>query len=398
MIAALRRTVMPLRLPAASRPDAVGWPVLLLFVFALPLSIAVSQILLTVLAGVWLAARADGAERSPAPAFFTPLLAYAAWTVAVSVPFSLAPATSLVESREVLLFLVAPIVLAFARGERARTVVTVALAAGAVNAVAGIVQYGILQYDNLGQRPSGSMGHYMTYAGLLMLMLCAALSRLLFDARDRAGALVVLPALSVALVVTLTRSAWIGAAAAGGLLLVLRDRRLLALAPVAAVVFLAVAPAQVTDRLYSTFDLRDPTNRDRLAMLTAGAGMVRDHPLTGIGPGLVEEVYADYRPANAVNETNPHLHNVPLQIAAERGLPALALWVWFVAAAARDLVRRLPDPASRTLAAGALAAMAAMLAAGLFEYNFGDSEFLMLLLVLVTLPASAAAGPAPRIG
>lgn len=389
MIAALRHAVMPLRLPAASRLDAAGRLVLLLFVFALPLSIAVSQILLTVLAGIWLAARAAGAERSPAPAFFTPLLAYAAWTLAVSVPFSLAPATSLVESREVLLFLVAPIVLAFARGERARTVVTVALAAGAVNAIAGIVQYAILQYDNLGQRPSGSMGHYMTYAGLLMLMLCAALSRLLFDARDRAGALVVLPALSVALVVTLTRSAWIGAAGAAGLLLVLRDRRLLALAPVAAVVFLAVAPAQVTDRLYSTFDLRDPTNRDRLAMLTAGAGMVRDHPLTGIGPGLVEEVYADYRPANAVNETNPHLHNVPLQIAAERGLPALALWVWFVAAAARDLVRRLRDPASRTLAAGALAALAAMLAAGLFEYNFGDSEFLMLLLVLVTLPAAA---------
>ena len=36
-----------------------------------------------------------------------------------------------------------------------------------------------------------------------------------------------------------------------------------------------------------------------------------------------------------------------------------------------------------------------MLAAGLFEYNFGDSEFLMLLLVLVTLPAASAA-PAPR--
>ncbi len=387
---------MPLRLPAASRLDAIGRPVLLLFVFALPLSIAVSQILLTVLAGICLASFAARADRPPPPAFFTPLLAYAAWTVAVSVPFSLAPATSLVESREVLLFLVAPIVLALARGERARTVVTVALAAGAINAVAGIVQYGILQYDNLGQRPSGSMGHYMTYAGLLMLMLCAALSRLLFDARDRAWALVVLPALSVALVVTLTRSAWIGAAGAAGLLLVLRDRRLLALAPVVAVVFLAVAPAQVSDRLYSIFDLQDPTNRDRLAMMTAGAGMVRDHPLTGIGPGLVEEVYADYRPENAVNETNPHLHNVPLQIAAERGLPALVLWAWFIAAVALDLVRRLRDPASRTLAAGGLAAVAAMLAAGLFEYNFGDSEFLMLLLVLVTLPASAAAGPAPR--
>jgi hypothetical protein len=31
-----------------------------------------------------------------------------------------------------------------------------------------------------------------------------------------------------------------------------------------------------------------------------------------------------------------------------------------------------------------------MLAAGMFEYNFGDSEFLMLFLVLVTLPYAAS--------
>jgi hypothetical protein len=30
-----------------------------------------------------------------------------------------------------------------------------------------------------------------------------------------------------------------------------------------------------------------------------------------------------------------------------------------------------------------------MLAAGMFEYNFGDSEFLMLFLVLITLPYAA---------
>ena len=50
------------------------------------------------------------------------------------------------------------------------------------------------------------------------------------------------------------------------------------------------------------------------------------------------------------------------------------------------------------VAAAGLAALIAMLAAGLFEYNFGDSEFLMLLLGLLTLPYAAtrqtAAGPA----
>ena len=40
-----------------------------------------------------------------------------------------------------------------------------------------------------------------------------------------------------------------------------------------------------------------------------------------------------------------------------------------------------------------------MLVGGQFEYNFGDSEFLLLFLVLITLPAAASAtlgAPASR--
>ena len=58
--------------------------------------------------------------------------------------------------------------------------------------------------------------------------------------------------------------------------------------------------------------------------------MGHDHPLTGVGPNMVPRVYDQYRPEYAVNQTNPHLHNVPLQIAAERGLPALAIWAAFI--------------------------------------------------------------------
>jgi O-antigen ligase len=104
---------------------------------------------------------------------------------------------------------------------------------------------------------------------------------------------------------------------------------------------------------------------------------------------MVQEVYADYRDANAVQSTNPHLHNVPMQIAAERGLPALALWLWFVISVVVSSFRRLQTTTYKSLPAGGLAALASMLAAGLFEYNFGDSEFLMMLLVVITLPYAA---------
>ena len=78
--------------------------------------------------------------------------------------------------------------------------------------------------------------------------------------------------------------------------------------------------------------------------------------------------------------------------AAERGLPALGIWLWLIAALTIGLFRLFRRQPDKVLSATGLAAIAAMLAAGLFEYNFGDSEFLMLFLVLVTLPFAATHG------
>ena len=136
------------------------------------------------------------------------------------------------------------------------------------------------------------------------------------------------------------------------MLFLLRDFRLMALLPIARGGVIASAPAQVTDRIYSMFDLNDPTSRDRVAMLEAGVAIVKDHPLTGVGPDMVGRVYPDYRVADgAVQEHNLHLHNVPMQIAAERGLPALAMWLWFVvigaASACCALLDRIAAPGAR---------------------------------------------------
>lgn len=378
-----------------ARLERAALAALLLFVAAAQVSVAAAALLLTLAAGLWIGLLVRLREHPRAPAFFRPLAVYALLTL-TSAAASHDPAASLADAKEILLFLVVPVVHRLARGRSAATAATIVVSVGAVTAVYGVAQYGILEYDHLGQRPQGSMGHYMTFSGLLMLTICAAAARVLFEPRDRLWAGLVLPALAVALALTFTRSAWVGASLGVGLLLVLKDFRLLAAAPVAAALFFMLAPASVADRAFSLFDLQDPTNRDRFAMGRAGVRMVRDHPLTGVGPDMVQQVYGRYRDGGAVNDTNPHLHNVPLQIAAERGLPALCAWLWFVAAAVRELAARFRRPESRAPAAAGLAAVAGMLAAGMFEYNFGDSEFLMLLLVLLTLP-SAAALPAPRL-
>ncbi len=355
---------------------------------ALQLSIAIAQALLAIAILCWLGVVILRAERVEVPAFFWPLGALAIWTV-VSATFSPDPIASLADGKQLLLFLIVPLVYRFISGERGGLLLTIVVSVGAASAAYGIFQYGILRYDNLGMRPRGTLGHYMTYSGLLMLVICTALARILYAPRDRTWAALVMPALAVAVALTFTRSAWVGTLAAAALLLALKDFRLVALLPIVAAVFFFAAPQNVNDRFVSMFNMSDPTVRDRVAMLEVGRGMVGAHPLVGVGPEMVERMYPDYRPDYAVQAVNPHLHNVPVQLAAERGLPALGAWLWFFAACVLGLVRIFRSGHHRVLAAAALAAMASLATAGLLEYNFGDSEFLMLLLILVTLPFAA---------
>jgi O-antigen ligase len=374
---------------ASAGLERVTVALLLGFVASLQVSIALADILLTAMLLTWVMTLVRDKTWPTAPPFFTALVAYAGMTLIASA-FSADPTASFIDSRQLLLFVIVPAVYDIARGPRAATVVDVIVSVGAASAAFGIVQYGILHYDNLGQRPQGAMSHYMTYSGLLMLVICTAAARLLFGSRRRTWPALVMPALIVALSLTFTRNAFIGACFAAALLLILKDFRLTGILPVVIAALFVIAPDTITNRLTSTFNAQDPANQDRLAMVEIGARMVKDHPWTGVGPNMVPRLYEQYRPDYAVNPTNPHLHNVPLQIAAERGLPALAIWIWFISTLSLSVFRLFRTGEERVLSAAGLAAVVAMLAAGLFEYNFGDSEFLMLFLVLVTLPFAAA--------
>ena len=118
------------------------------------------------------------------------------------------------------------------------------LSCAAASAAFGIVQYGILHYDQLGQRPQGTLGHYMTYSGLLMLVIGVAVARVLFGRSDRTWAALVMPALAVAVALTFTRNTAVGVCVAAALLFALKDFRLFAVLPIVAAIFIAAAPAR----------------------------------------------------------------------------------------------------------------------------------------------------------
>ena len=368
--------------------DRVATWLLLLFVAALQMSIFAAGILLSLSLVCWGALLVRDRTRPSAPAFLLPLVAYGAVTL-ISSAFALEPWTSFQDDKQLVYLIVVPMVYDLARGRRAYTVLDVIVTVAALGAVFAIVQYGLLHFDSLGKRPQGISHHYMTFSGFMMLGICSVLARLVFGAQDRVWPALVLPAIVVALFLTLGRGAWVGTSIAVAVIFSLRNFRLMAAIPIVVAVAFALAPDTVTRRMTSVFDLQDPSNRDRVAMLKTGVAMTQAHPLTGVGPNMIEKVYTQYRAPGAVQQTNQHLHNVPMQIAAERGIPALCVFLWFVIKLGGDLLRMFRSGNNRVLAATGLASLIAMLAAGMFEYNFGDSEFQMLFLVLITLPFAA---------
>jgi O-antigen ligase len=409
-------------------------------------SIFAAQVFLALAAAVYAWRLVRGQAAVPRLPLDGPILAFVVWTL-LSAAFSPDPLRSHESAKKLVLFALLYLAVDALREERARArVLDAALLGGVVLAAGGLLQYCFLGYDTLNHRPRSFLGHYMTAAGLVMASVVLAAARLLFGDRPAppsrrdlralallAGALAVVTAFQAAdlfaveaerlfvaglaaaaiamavargpwpspatgallaglaiplgagaLLVSRTRNAWLGAVVGLAVVAVMRAPRLLWLFPAGALFLLLLRPAPLMDRLTVT----DASSRDRYFMWQAGIDMIREKPVFGQGPRMVETVYPEYRWPGAFNAAQPHLHNNALQIAAERGLPCLAWWLWWVAAAMADAWRecRRGMAGPRWGAAGALAVLAAVMVAGLFEYNFGDSEILMFTLLVTALP------------
>jgi O-antigen ligase len=269
------------------------------------------------------------------------------------------------------------------------------LVAGA-SAAWGIGQYFWLKDVDLLNRIDGFMSHWMTFSGQLMIcaVALAVFLAYLWKAHGLGGwrqrvLFLCFPIVLFSLLLTMTRSAWIGVA--GGLFVLiasLRFRWVLAGAGVGLLV-LVFLPSSFKVRLYSGFDLRDETTRGRIEIFETGLRMVAANPLTGVGPRMVAAEAAGYRQEQEFPEwAYQHLHNNVIQIAAEVGIPALLVWLGLWLWIAYDLLgfrrRKREDPLASSLALMALCVIAAFHLMGLLEYNAGDSEVATLIIYFVS--------------
>jgi O-antigen ligase len=407
----------------ATRPGTGSWDwleslrlgLLAALVLGLALSISLSQITLVALAAWLLLARAMGRPVTLRAPLLGPIAAFAAASVLAALA-SGHRVESLVACKG-LLDLLALFVIASALPDAAtaRRFATWLILALALSAIAGIVQVvacpgpdAIAHGPTLAEkflrkctRARGFYSIYMTLAGILALAMTAALPRLARLEREGWWLAPAWLLSGVGLALTYVRGAWLGFVAGALAVLIGLGRR--GLFAAAALLLIGTATVAllpgVGARVRTIGSSTDDTTRDRLAMIEAGRRLVLRHPVLGIGPGQVKRIYPSVATAEAMRHSTSHLHNTPLQITVERGLVGLATWLWiFVAGLVRGTVvmRRLPAH-DRAIALGVLAAIVTFLVGGLFEYNFGDTEVLLVMLALMALPfalAPATAAPA----
>jgi cation transport ATPase len=84
-----------------------------------------------------------------------------------------------------------------------------------------------------------------------------------------------------------------------------------------------------------------------------------------------------------------HLHSTPLQLAFDRGLPMLGLWLWLMIAFWSGVARKersfadLSDTNSYGILLGTLGALTGFLISSFVNYNYGDAEVVMMFWFLM---------------
>jgi O-antigen ligase len=361
------------------------------FAFFTPFSIAGAHVSLA-LAGA--ALLADPVSRGRAAALRRDPLALpvAAWC-AVSVlaaAFALDPGASAGKLKKLALLALLPLAAVPSVRGKLRPLLATLIASTAIVAAWGLAVH-FAAGGGLEARLRGIGGFYMTVAGILMVVGLLAAGELVSALKDPHPRRVAFLAVSgtlivVALLATYTRGSWLGFAA-GSLWLVRRRWSLLLALGLAGALFFLLGPPDVRDRLASIADPSHPRNVERVLIWRAGLDLARERPLTGLGLVIPKErMERDASAEPGGPRVHSHMHNAYLQVAVSMGFPALAVFLWLLAAFFRLGLRAPRGGVHNLWEEGLVGAYPAILIAlavnGLFEWNFGDSEILGLFYLL----------------
>lgn len=257
---------------------------------------------------------------------------------------------------------------------------------------------GILEFSRgRDTRASGFFGHYVTFAEALQLLASLTLALLIvvpagFLTRNRVLLAVVLAASVAALFLSVTRASWASFALSAAIItLIAASRRTVLICALLAVpVIIGGLVFLQQKRQVGFFDAKDDSSTWRTMVWKEGFSVLVSSPrhlAVGIGMDSLKTHWQDWGMFDNGRQPIGHLHSDYLQLAFERGVPTLIAWlawmVFYLSLLWQNIRRPGLDWPARGLLIGAFGGTIGFLTSGLVHYNWGDSEDVMILYLIM---------------
>lgn len=264
-----------------------------------------------------------------------------------------------------------------------------------------------------GFRAAGFYGHFTTFAEVLQLIGALALG-LLVAALMLGGQLRTILAFGIcvagigfALLLTVTRASQLAFLISSMSIVVLGASRKFILISVAIALPLAGLGLYFLQqqRQVGFFDTKDGSIQYRLMMWRDGVRLLKEKPshlVVGVGMESIKTHWEEWGLFDKGWQPMGHFHSTPIQLAVERGVPALLIWLVVLALYARTLYRGFTRPASaedwrsRGILLGCTGALIGFFASGLVHYNLGDQEVAMVFFILMAFGVKLSDLPPPK--
>ncbi len=257
----------------------------------------------------------------------------------------------------------------------------------------GIVGYG----RGRDTRASGFFGHYVTFAEAIQPLASLALALLIVVpggmlTRNRILLGIVLGASAVALFLSVTRASWASFAVSAAIItLIAASRRTVIICALIAVPLVIGGLIFLQQkRQVSFFDSTDDSTTWRTRVWKEGFEVLIFNPrhlAVGIGMDSLKTHWQDWGMFDNGRQPIGHLHSDYLQIAFERGVPTLIAWlawmVFYLQLLWKNIRRPGLDWPARGLLIGAFGGTIGFLTSGLVHYNWGDSEDVMIVYLIM---------------
>ena len=249
-----------------------------------------------------------------------------------------------------------------------------------------------------GWRATGFYNHWVTYSEVLQLIASLALGIFLAlkQKKNATGVLllVAIAGLIFALGMTVTRASWVGFAvsAAAMLLLTSSRRTILIVAACALPLVLASVVLLQQKRSIRFLDKSDQSTSWRETVWQEGFTLLISKPrhlIFGVGMDSIKGHWREWSLFDNGRQPIGHMHSNLLQIALERGVPALIVWLILLGIYVRMLwrIQRRTgiEDFARGIVTGALGGTIGFFTSGLVHYNWGDSEVVTVFYFIMGL-------------